>query len=169
MNVFAFEDDYSFGILQSSLHLEWTQSRCSTLAQGLRYTGDTVFSTFPWPQNSTEAQIKDISSQVDHLMKIRKETMLKNNWGLRELYNTLDIQGENPLRAASEKLDKAVRQTYGMRKNQDTLEFLLNLNIELHKKEQKGLKIIGPGLPPSVKNPKEFISKDYIDISKSCV
>ena len=159
---FDFEDNYSFGILQSSIHLEWVKSCGGTLKGDIRYTGDTVFSTFPWPQNPMPEQIKKISFAVQHLMKIRKDTMLKNHWGLRELYNTLDLQGKNPLKEAHKKLDEAVRLAYEMKKNEETLKFLLNLNIELHKKEKKGLEVVGSGLPPSVKNPAEFISKDCI-------
>ena len=163
---FDFEDNYSFGILQSTIHLEWLESSGGTLKGDFRYTGDTVFSTFPWPQKPTKAQIRKISSAVNNLMKIREETMLKNDWGLRELYNTLDIHGKNPLREAHKQLDEAVRQAYGMKKSEDILEFLLNLNTELHKKEEKGLEVAGPGLPQSVKGSKEFISKDCIKLPK---
>jgi len=159
---FDFEDNYSFGILQSSIHFEWVVSCGGTLKGDIRYTGDTIFSTFPWPQDPTKEQIKNISLAVNELMQLREEIMLKNNWGLRELYNTLEDTGTNPLRDAHKKLDKSVKQAYGMRKDEDTLTFLLNLNYELYKKEQKGLRINGPGLPQSIKNPKEFISKKCI-------
>ena len=166
---FLFDDNYSFGILHSCFHIEWVKACCSTLASGFRYTGDTVFSTFPWPQNPTRVQIKKISSNVNNLMKIRKIIMLKNNWGLRKLYNTLALPGENPLKEAHELLDKSVREAYGMQKNEDILKFLLNLNKELHKKEKKGVKITRPGLPTSVKNPAEFISKDCIEAPSKLV
>ncbi|MBE0540019.1 MAG: class I SAM-dependent DNA methyltransferase, partial [Verrucomicrobia bacterium] len=48
--VFPFADDYSFGILQSDVHWVWFTARCSTLGGTFRYTSDTVFDTFPWPQ-----------------------------------------------------------------------------------------------------------------------
>jgi hypothetical protein len=48
--VFAFADDYSFGILQSGIHWAWFTAKCSTLTARFRYTSDTVFDTFPWPQ-----------------------------------------------------------------------------------------------------------------------
>lgn len=162
INAFDFEDNYSFGILQSSIHMKWIEACGGTLKGDFRYTGDTVFSTFPWPQNPTTAQIKKISSVVQQLMKIRQETMSKNNWGLRELYNTLEDIGNNPLKDIHNQLDETVREAYGMKKGDDILKFLLNLNKELHIKEEKSQKVIGPGLPLSVKNHKEFISKDCI-------
>ena len=53
--VFPFEDDYSFGILQSNIHWAWFVAKCSTLTERFRYTSDTVFDTFPWPQAPTSS------------------------------------------------------------------------------------------------------------------
>jgi hypothetical protein len=50
LTVFAFSDDYSFGVLQSGIHWAWFAARCSTLKGDFRYTSDTVFDTFRWPQ-----------------------------------------------------------------------------------------------------------------------
>ena len=50
LTCFVFADDYSFGILQSSLHWLWFTTKCSKLTERFRYTPDTVFDTFPWPQ-----------------------------------------------------------------------------------------------------------------------
>ena len=47
---FAFEDDYSFGILQSGAHWLWFITKCSKLTERFRYTPESVFDTFPWPQ-----------------------------------------------------------------------------------------------------------------------
>ena len=50
LKAFLFEDDYSFGIISSGIHWAWFIARCSTLKGDFRYTPDTVFDTFPWPQ-----------------------------------------------------------------------------------------------------------------------
>src|SRR5665213_1020145 len=50
LTVFTFADDYSFGILQSGIHWLWFTTKCSTLTERFRYTSDTVFDTFAWPQ-----------------------------------------------------------------------------------------------------------------------
>ena len=55
--VFPLADDYSFGILQSDTHWKWFKAKCSTLTERFRYTSDTVFDTFPWPQAPTLAQV----------------------------------------------------------------------------------------------------------------
>ena len=50
LQCFAFPDDYSFGILQSGLHWLWFVTKCSKLKSDFRYTPESVFDTFPWPQ-----------------------------------------------------------------------------------------------------------------------
>jgi type II restriction/modification system DNA methylase subunit YeeA len=57
LSVFAFADDYSFGILQSGIHWLWFTTKCSTLKGDFRYTSDTVFDTFAWPQFEVAAGI----------------------------------------------------------------------------------------------------------------
>ena len=41
LTAFAFDDDYSFGILSSAVHRAWLEARCSTLKGDLRYTPTT--------------------------------------------------------------------------------------------------------------------------------
>ena len=57
IQVFAFTDDYSFGILQSSAHWQWFVAKCGKLAERFRYSAESVFDTFPWPQAPSEKQI----------------------------------------------------------------------------------------------------------------
>jgi len=44
---FCFEDYYSYGVISSDIHIAWFKARCSTLGEGLRYTANTVWDTFP--------------------------------------------------------------------------------------------------------------------------
>ncbi len=50
LSCFAFSDDYSFGILQSHAHWLWFITKCSKMKSDFRYTPESVFDTFPWPQ-----------------------------------------------------------------------------------------------------------------------
>ncbi len=50
LQVFAFEDDYSFAILQSHLHAFWFITKCGKLKSDFRYSAESVFDTFPWAQ-----------------------------------------------------------------------------------------------------------------------
>lgn len=162
LQVFAFADDYSFGILQSGIHWQWFIERCSTFKRDFRYTSETVFNTFPWPQAPKPAQVKKVAEAGVALRQLRRELAKKTGKSFRELYRTLDGPGASPMKDAQAKLDAAVRACFGMSPKADPLAFLLNLNHELAKKEKAGEKVTKPGLPPSVKDPKPFITTDCI-------
>jgi hypothetical protein len=163
--VFALPDDYSFGVLQSGMHWAWFTSRCSTLTERFRYTSDTVFDTFPWPQSPTLVQVKKVAAAAVALRALRRKVMEENNWSLRDLYRTIDLPGKNPLKDAQDALDSAVRSAYGMKTKDDPLSFLLKLNQQMAKREEEGLPVIGPGLPPVVKNPESFITSDCVQMT----
>src|SRR5439155_14630524 len=50
IQVFGFADDYSFGVLQSHTHWLWFITKCGKLKSDFRYSAESVFDTFPWPQ-----------------------------------------------------------------------------------------------------------------------
>jgi SAM-dependent methyltransferase len=160
--VFPFADDYSFGILQSGIHWAWFTAKCSTLTERFRYTSDSVFDTFPWPQSPTLKQIRAVADAAVALRALRRETMQKNGWSLRELYKTLETPGANKLRHAQDALDSSVRAAYGMSANEDILSFLLKLNLELAERETKGKPITPPGLPALVESPAQFVTEDCV-------
>jgi hypothetical protein len=159
---FPLADDYSYGILQSGLHWAWFIVRCSTLKGDSRYTSDTVFDTFPWPQRPTLEQVVKVSKAGSELRALRRRVMSENDWSLRELYRTLDLPGQNPLKAAHDKLDAAVRAAYGVKAGEDPLAFLLDLNLELADREANKQPVVGPGLPPIVTGPTPFITEDCV-------
>lgn len=163
--VFPFADDYCFGILHSDLHSEWFAARCSTLGAGFRYTNDTVFDTFPWPQTPTRKQIAAVSEAAVHLRAVRREIMVKLKYSLRDLYRASELPGDNPLREAHARLDAATRIAYGIPTNAEPLAFLLALNVELTAKEKAGKKITPPGLPLPLREHAAFITEDCIRFS----
>lgn len=162
LTVFSHSDNYSFGVLQSGFHWLWFSERCSTMKSDPRYTSNTVFDSFAWPQKPTMAQVKKVAKQAVALRKMREELRLKHNLSLRELYRTLELPGAHPLKAAHEALDTAVREAYGMSKKTDPLEFLLKLNGQIAAAEKAGEPIEGPGLPSFVSDPKPFINAECI-------
>ena len=164
LTVFPFADDYSFGVLQSPVHFEWFKARCSTLKRDFRYTSDTVFDSFPWPQKPTRKQIEAIAEAAVALRALRHETMHSLNCSLRDLYRTLEQPGDNPLGDAHAKLDAAVRAAYGMPDAADPLAFLLALNLACAAKEKAGEKITPPGLPLPPEEHSRFITDDCIRI-----
>jgi hypothetical protein len=146
--VFALEDDYSFGILQSTVHWEWFTARCSSLKGDYRYTSDTVFDSFCWPQNPTRKAAQEVAQAAVRLRQLRQRVMQENAWTLRQLYRTLEEPGANPLRDATSELDEAVCAAYGVPSHAEPLEFLLQLNGECAKREKSGKPVVGPGIPP---------------------
>lgn len=162
LTVFAHADDYSFGVLQSSLHWMWFVERCSTMKSDPRYTSNTVFDSFPWPQTSSAAQIRAVADAAIALRKTRSELCAKHNIPLRELYKTMEQPGDHPLKKATALLDNAVRNAYGITADADPLEALLTLNLELADKEAGGESIVGPGLPAFVKDRAKFITDDAV-------
>jgi hypothetical protein len=160
--VFAFADDYSFGVIQSSLHCDWFKARCSTLEGRFRYTSNTVFNAFPWPQKPTLKQIKVVAEVALALRALRRDAMRKLNYTLRDLYRTLEQPGDNPLHNAQARLDAAVRAAYGMPADIDPLTFLLELNLACSAKEKAGKQITPPGLPLPLADRASFITSDCI-------
>ena len=162
LQVFPLDDDYSFGILQSVVHWEWFVARCSTLKGDWRYTSDTVFDSFPWPQNPTKKQIEEVAKQAKALRDKRNEFMEERQLTLRQLYRIMDDTPNNPVSEIQNKLDNAVRDAYGMRHDADVLQFLLELNGKLYQKEQNDEIIQGPGLPNKIKDKSELVSEDCV-------
>lgn len=161
--VFSLEDDYSFGILHSDFHWQWFREKCSTLKGDFRYTADSVFDTFVWPQEPTKTQVERVAEAAVELRSLRNKILIENKWGLKDLYRTIDLPGKNPLKDAHKKLDDAVRDAYGMDKNANPLKFLLDLNFQVAEKESNKQKVQGPGIPKCVKSPKSLITNDCIE------
>jgi hypothetical protein len=164
LQVFPLVDDYSFGILQSVVHWEWFISRCSTLKADFRYTSNTVFDCFPWPQKITEKQALAIAKCAVSLRSIRHKLMMDGQMSLRQLYRLAEETSANPVSEAQDKLDACVLAAYGVKKSDDILGVLLNLNIDLARREVKGEKIVGPGLPLNIPDAQRFVTKDCISI-----
>jgi hypothetical protein len=107
-------------------------------------------------------QIKTVPEVAVALRALRRDTMRKLNYSLRQLYRTLDQPGDNPLRDAHAQLDAAVRAAYGMAENADPLAFLLQLNLACAAKERAGEKITPPGLPLPPEDQQRFVTEDCI-------
>jgi hypothetical protein len=162
LQVFPYADDYSFGLLQSGAHWAWILGRCSTLKSDFRYTSNTVFDSFPWPQLPTESAIRRVADAAVALRAKRNELRAKHKLSLRELYRSLDLPGENPLKSIHLALDNAVRAAYGMTDSDEVLAFLLELNMKLAIAEGAGQKVRGPGLPDYIINPNSYVTADSV-------
>jgi hypothetical protein len=160
--VFAYDDDYSFGVLQSDLHWQWFTNRCSTLTERFRYTSNTVWDSFPWPEAPTLASVKKVAAAAVALRGTRTRLLKSHHISLRDLYRSMELPGIHPLKEAHGKLDAAVREAYGMTPKENVLTFLLALNTKVAAAEAKGQKVQAPGLPRVVKDKKAFVTKDAL-------
>lgn len=151
MQVFAFDDDYSFGIIQSGLHWAWLEAKGGRVRGGgdLRYTAN-VWRTFPWPQAPRESAVLSVAESARALRQTRRDLMDANGWSLRALYQASEVPGPHPLKDAQARLDEAVAAAYDMPAGQEPLEFLLELNLSVAEDEQAGHPVLGPGLPPTL-------------------
>lgn len=161
--VFAHDDDYSYGILQSGIHWIWFTNRCSTLTERYRYTSNTVFDSFPWPQEPTVKDIKAVAAASVSFRKKRNELRAKHSLSLRDLYRALDLPGAHPLKDAQAALDSAVRKAYGMKPTEDPLAFLLALNALVAAAEENGDPVQGAGLPSFVNDRSAYVTGDCIE------
>lgn len=144
--IFRLADDYSFGILQSGIHAAWFKSQCSTLKGDSRYTSDTVFDPFPWPQRPSQEAVQAVSDAAVLLRQVRDAWMAELNTGLRGIYRLMETPGDNPLRDAHKVLDDAVREAYDFGSDTAMLSALMILNQDLAEKENRGEHVRGPGL-----------------------
>lgn len=164
LQVFVFDDDYSFGVLQSIFHTSWFDEKCSTMKSDPRYTSTSVFDTFPWPQSPSHDSIRAVATAANNLRQLRQRLMSSSNLSLREIYRTLEMPGQNPLRDAHNALDAAVAGAYGCEDLDNRLSFLLLLNATCKNAEENGQPTRGPGLLPG-EHQLGKISADGIDLN----
>jgi hypothetical protein len=70
LQVFVLPDDYSFGIIQSSLHWIWFTEKCTTLKGDPNYNAESIWFTFPWPQSPSLAEAKQVAEAAVNLRQL---------------------------------------------------------------------------------------------------
>lgn len=112
-HVFAFDDDFTMGVLSSSVHGAWARSRSSTLEDRLRYTSSSVFETFPWPDPVPGNRRERVAEATSRVIQRRQEICTENSFGLTALYNLVDEGAYTGLKDLHKELDEAVAAAYG--------------------------------------------------------
>lgn len=163
IQVFAFDDDYSFGILQSAVHFEWLQTSSRMKVESdVRYSVRAVFETFPWPQFPNREQVMAVADAGRNIRRIRAELMQGSDGGLRAIYRVLELPGKHPLKDAHAKLDSTVTAAFGFDNRSPVLNQLLALNTLVAEAEDAGTPVCSPGVPESITKPEELITEDCI-------
>ena len=134
-------------------HWQWFIAKCSKLKSDFRYTPESVFDTFPWPQSPTVEQIDSVAQAGREVRRVRSEALEKIKGGLRAVYRTLELPGKNPLKDAHAALDAAVLGAYGFSARKDLLAQLLGLNLQVASRLDAGEAVTAPGLPPDYPEP----------------
>lgn len=110
--IFAFDDDYSMGVLCSRLHVAWAAAQSSTLENRRRYTPSTAFETFPWP-NATDQDRESIGALASGFVDLRATICSERDVGINRLYQDLEEGAHTDLAAVWRDLDHAVSSAYG--------------------------------------------------------
>ena len=84
-SVFAFDDDFSMGVLSSVIHSRWATDVSTKLETRPRYTVAS-FATFPFPHMSDDS-VGAVSREV---LALRSEICRDRQIGLTKLYNEVD-------------------------------------------------------------------------------
>jgi hypothetical protein len=103
-----------------------------------------------------------VDNSAREVRRIRDEALTKIKGGLRAVYRTLELPGQNPLKDAHAALDAAVLAAYGFSAKQDLLQQLLDLNLTVAARIDEGESVTAPGIPPDFPNPKSLITPDCI-------
>jgi hypothetical protein len=137
--VFAFDDDFSMGVVSSGPHTAWAWARSGKRKADLSYTPTSVFMTFPWPDSATAPQREAVAAACRRLLARRSELCLAENIGLTKLYNAMDEGAYADLKALHRELDEAVADCYGWPKSiaQDDAEIVTRMT-ELNRQISTG-------------------------------
>ena len=148
--VFARDDDYFFGVLQSRPHTLWASELGTQLRDTSRYTPTTCFETFPFPRPD-DAQRAAIAAAAQNLDRLRDNWLNPAETDLlgkpvvteteRRRRTLTNLYNANPawLQNAHAALDHAVAHAYGWQpdlSDQQILANLLALNAHRHAQEQ---------------------------------
>ena len=98
---------YEFGVITSNVHMAWMRTIAGRLKSDYRYSGNTVYNTFPWPK-PTDEQKEKIEQTAQAILDARA---LYPDCSLADLYDEVTMPPE--LRKAHQQNDKAVMQAYG--------------------------------------------------------
>ena len=132
LNVYPFDANGAFCLLQSRAHEVWARFFASSLEDRVRYTPSDCFETFPFPDGWETCA--DLESTGELCENFRTELMVRRAEGLTRTYNRFHDPNEHAseivtLRRLHTAMDRAVFDAYGWRDLPTDCEFLLDREI----------------------------------------
>ena len=103
-----------------------------------------------------------MAAAAENLRTKRRAIVEEHDIPLRELYRTLELPGNHPLKELQLEVDKAVASAYGISLRSNPLPALKDLNEKLATSEREKHTIVGPGLPKLEDLKSELISGDCL-------
>ena len=119
---------FHFGILTSTMHMDWMRYFCGRLKSDYRYSAKLVYNNFPWPEPST-LQRQKIEETAQAVLDVRSTF---ENSAIADLYDPLSMPPV--LAKAHHALDRAVERCYRSKPfadDQERLAFLFELYEKL--------------------------------------
>ena len=120
---------FHFGILTSTMHMDWMRQVCGRLESRYRYSAQIVYNNFPWPSDVSEAKNNKVLENAQAVLDIR------TTYATSTLADLYDARSMPPvLVKAHRALDKAVDRCYRTKpfsSDQERLEFLFDLYEKL--------------------------------------
>jgi hypothetical protein len=113
--VFARDDDYFFGVLQSHIHVTWALGLGTQLETRPRYTPTSTFETFPMPENCNPAMVSVIEAAARSLDVDRNRWLTVSDPNDPAKRTLTRLYNDQPawLRMDHEALNRAVAAGYG--------------------------------------------------------
>lgn len=108
LSITKMDSIYSFGVLESVIHMAWMKTVAGRLKKDYRYSGKVVYNTFPWA-NPTDEQRKKIEKTAQGILDARAKYP---DSSLADLYDPLLMPVA--LRKAHKANDKAVIEAYNL-------------------------------------------------------
>lgn len=116
---------FLFGVLESKMHMTWMSFVCGRMKSDYIYSNKIVYNNYPFPENPTDKQIKNIEEKAQKVLDVRATFP---NSSLADLYDPLSMPPA--LVKAHNELDKAVDLAYrsqAFTSEANRMEFLFGL------------------------------------------
>ncbi len=123
--------NFHFGVLTSTMHMDWMRQVCGRLKSDYRYSAQLVYNNFPWPVDATKPQRLKVEEYAKAVLDARLPHLTMAST-LADLYDPLFMPGD--LLKAHQALDRAVDRCYrkeAFSGERERVEFLFQLYEQL--------------------------------------